>query len=45
VVLAAVRVEITQLELRVGVSGPCSLAPLPHKSRPVLRDHVMRKLQ
>jgi hypothetical protein len=41
--LAAVRVEITQLGLRVGVPGPGSLA-LPHRSRSVPNGHVVRKL-
>ena len=41
--LAAVRVEITQFELRVGIPGSCSLA-LPHRSRSVANGHVVRKL-
>ena len=41
--LSPVRVEITQLELRVGLPGPCPFA-LPHRSRSVSCGHVVRKL-
>ena len=41
--LSPARVEITQLELRVSVPGPCRLA-LPHRSRSVSCGHIVRKL-
>jgi hypothetical protein len=43
-VLAAVRVEIAQLELRVCVPSP-RFTVLPHGSRSDPHGHIVRKLQ